>query len=325
MPVRGAPPGKSQPANLPLVEVGLAYVPDTRFHDPIKRTRGAPVTQQRDKATPVGPVDPGGVGCALTLTLATPAELVFQVAAARRPDRPVEDSLVAVLGGESVNLVELVDGDHGRQHFVRAGPGALAVSYRAVVAAWDPALAQRLTDAERIIGLRPSRYCPSDRLAGFADRHFGRAPSAAEKARAICDYVWNHIIYDGSATVVGSDAIETLVTGRGVCRDFAHLVMTLCRAVGVPARMAAVYAPGLSPMDFHAVVETAIDGSWWCWDATRLAPRQALVRIATGRDAGDVAFATTLSGNVELSTVEVTAISPGELPLDDHEQFVALG
>jgi len=224
-----------------------------------------------------------------------------------------------------VDPVELVDGDLGRQHLVQSGPGILAVSYHAVVARRDSAGSQRLTDAERIIGLRPSRYCPSDRLVGFADRHFGLAPSAAEKVRAICDYVWNHIIYDGSATAPGSDAIETLVTGRGVCRDFAHLVMTLCRAVGVPARMAAVYAPGLSPMDFHAVVETAIDGMWWCWDATRLAPRQSLVRIATGRDAGDVAFVTTLSGQVELSTVEITAIAPGELPLDDHEQLVTLG
>jgi transglutaminase-like putative cysteine protease len=274
---------------------------------------------------PVGQAPTGGVGCALTLTLATPAEIVFQVAAAHRPDRPTEDSFVAVLGDVPANPVEIVDGDCGRQHLVRAGPGTLAVSYLAVVAPSDPPVAERMTDAQRIIGLRPSRYCPSDRLGGFAGRQFEFAPSAADKVRAICDYVWNHITYDGSATTLGSDAIETLVTGRGVCRDFAHLVMTLCRAVGVPARMAAVYAPGLSPMDFHAVVETAIDGAWWCWDATRLAPRQTLVRIATGRDAGDIAFATVLSGQVDLSTVEITAVAPGDLPLDDHEHFVVLG
>jgi hypothetical protein len=283
------------------------------------------VTQQRDKAVPVSPASAGGVGSSLTLALATPAEVVFQVAAARRPDQPLEDDIVVDLGGISVNPVEIVDGDGGRQHFVRAGPGMLAMSYHAVVTPCDPPIVERMTEAQRIIGLRPSRYCPSDRLAGFADRHFGRAQSAAEKVRAICDYVWNHIIYDGTATALGSDAIETLVIGRGVCRDFAHLVMTLCRAVGVPARMAAVYAPGLSPMDFHAVVEAAIDGAWWCWDATRLAPRQSLVRIATGRDAADTAFVTVLSGQVELSTVEITAVAPGDLPLDDHEQLVALG
>ncbi len=258
------------------------------------------------------------------MALATPAEIVFQVAAARRPDQPMEDRLAVVLGDTSVSPLEIVDGDGVRQHLVRAGPGPLAVSYHAVVAPYGPPVLERMTDAERIIGLRPSRYCPSDRLGGFAGRQFGEAASATEKVQAICDYVWNHITYDGSATTLGSDAIETLVTGRGVCRDFAHLVVTLCRAVGVPARMAAVYAPGLSPMDFHAVVETAIDGAWWCWDSTRLAPRQTLVRIATGRDAGDIAFATVLSGQGDLSTVEVIAVAPGELPLDDHEQLVAL-
>src|SRR6185369_6056709 len=107
-------------------------------------------------------------------------------------------------------------------------------------------------------------------------------------------------------------------------RDFAHLVVVLCRAVEVPARVAAVYASGLSPMDFHAIVETAIDGVWWSWDATRLAPRQTLVRIGTGRDAADVAFATVLSGRVELSTVEIWAIAGTDLPLDDHDGLVAL-
>jgi hypothetical protein len=77
-------------------------------------------------------------------------------------------------------------------------------------------------------------------------------------------------------------------------------------------------------MDFHAVVEAAIDGVWWAWDATRRAPRATLVRIATGRDAADIAFLTTLSGRVELSTVEVEAVAPSDLPVDDHEQLVAL-
>ena len=88
--------------------------------------------------------------------------------------------------------------------------------------------------------------------------------------------------------------------------------------------MVAVYAPGLSPMDFHAVVETALDGGWWCWDPTRLAPRHSLVRVATGRDAADIAFATTISGEVELSSVEVYAVASGDLRYDDHDQRVAL-
>jgi transglutaminase-like putative cysteine protease len=267
----------------------------------------------------------GGVGCALTLTLATPAELVVQVAAARRAGRRVDDRLDVSPGDGSAEMVEVVDGAGGRQHVVRAGPGSLRIVYEAVVVPTGEPAGEPVTDAQRVIGLRPSRYCPSDRLAGFAGRRFGAAESAEAKVAAICDYVWNHVVYDAEATPVGADAIETLASGRGVCRDFAHLVLTLCRAVGVPARLAAVYAPGLSPMDFHAVVETAIDGRWWCWDATRLAPRQSLVRIATGRDAADAAFLTVLSGLVDLSTVEVTAVAPGRLPLDDHERGVVLG
>ena len=140
-----------------------------------------------------------------------------------------------------------------------------------------PTAAPAVTDAQRAVALRPSRYCPTDRMAGFAKRQFGGRPSATATVQAICDYVFEHITYDAAATGPGLDATETLMVGRGVCRDFAHLVATLCRANDVPARIAAVYAPGLSPMDFHAVVETAIDGGWWCWDATRLAPRQTLV------------------------------------------------
>ena len=85
-----------------------------------------------------------------------------------------------------------------------------------------------------------------------------------------------------------------------MCRDFAHLVIALLRARNVPARLVAVYAPGLQPMDFHAVVEAAIDGEWRVVDATTLAPRQSLVRIATGRDASDTAFLTVQSGRADL-------------------------
>src|SRR5690606_13899415 len=85
-------------------------------------------------------------------------------------------------------------------------------------------------------------------------------------------------------------AVSTLLSRRGVCRDFAHLVVAFLRALDVPARVVSVYAPGLTPMDFHAVAEAAIDGTWHVVDATGLAPRQSLLRIATGRDAADTAF-----------------------------------
>ena len=149
---------------------------------------------------------------------------------------------------------------------------------------------------EAIVALRQSRYCPSDALAGFATTEFadsiGGTPDAI--ALTVASWVFERLAYVPGSSGPLDTAIHTLVAGAGVCRDFAHLTITLCRALGVPARLVAVYAPGLSPMDFHAVVEVLTPAGWRVLDPTRLAPRGALVRIATGRDAADTAFATTL-------------------------------
>ena len=131
-------------------------------------------------------------------------------------------------------------------------------------------------------------------------------------------------MYQAGSSTGTTDAADTLLSGAGVCRDYAHLTATLCRALGIPARVAAVYAPGLSPMDFHLVTETAVDGRWRVWDATRLAPRPTLLRISTGRDAADTAFATTLSGWLMVTDMQILAVAPGDLPADDHEALVSL-
>ena len=114
------------------------------------------------------------------------------------------------------------------------------------------------------------------------------------------------------------------MTGMGTCRDFAHLGIALCRATGVPARFAAVYAPGLLPMDFHAVFEAFQDGDWWVHDPTGLAPRPSLVRIATGRDAADTAFAAVTNGLADLESIEVLAVAEPFLPTDDNSGMVRL-
>jgi len=108
-----------------------------------------------------------------------------------------------------------------------------------------------------------------------------------------------------------------------VCRDFAHLSIALLRALGDPARLAAVYAPGLSPMEFHAVCEAMVDDAWWVVDATRLAPRQSLLRVATGRDAADTAFLTSFGAPVGLTALEVTAVT-GQFELDDPSRLTRL-
>ena len=267
---------------------------------------------------------PNEVRCALQLTVTTPAEVVLQVAAAGPDTLVIGELLSASVDGELIPYEELEGAAGGRQHLLRAQPGQLVVVYDAKVSRDPVGDAQVVTMRDRIDALRPSRYCPSDRLSGFAGSRFGREPSALDKVRAICAYVNLHIRYVSGSSDGTTDAVDTLVSGAGVCRDFAHLVAALCRAVDVPARVTGVYAPGLSPMDLHAVVETDIDGHWQVWDATRLAPRPSLVRIATGRDAADTAFATVLSGNADLTSLQVTAVAGGRLPYDDQVSLVSL-
>jgi transglutaminase-like putative cysteine protease len=264
-------------------------------------------------------VNESQVACTLGFDVTEPAEIVLQIAAVDQ----VSEALSVSSDGRFVDAVELP----GRQHLVRAPAGTLTVTYTASIDADRPA-PPGVTEFDRVVALRPSRYCPSDRLAGFAGRQFtdraGRPGTPTETVRAITDWVFEHLSYEAGTSGPSTDAVDTLLGAAGVCRDYAHLVATLCRAMDVPARVAAVYAPGLSPMDFHLVVETALDGQWRVWDATRLAPRQSLIRIATGRDAADTALATTLSGRLTMPDLHITAIAPGNLPLDDHTGLVSL-
>jgi transglutaminase-like putative cysteine protease len=267
-------------------------------------------------------VDATGVGCTLAYEVSTPISIVVQVSAARQPGARLSERLNIANNAVALTAEELGD-SHGGQHLIQAQPGILSLDYHATIIPGTEAPA-RASQLERVTALRPSRYCPSDRMVGFAQSHFGDLPTPLQQVAAINSYIWQHISYEVGTSGPTTDAADTLLTGRGVCRDFAHLLVTLCRAVQIPARVAAVYAPGLSPMDFHLVAETEIDGVWQVWDATRLAPRPTLVRIATGRDAADVAFATLISGQAELKSLEITAVAGGELPNDDHEQLAVL-
>ncbi|WP_173066650.1 transglutaminase-like domain-containing protein [Phytohabitans houttuyneae] len=254
------------------------------------------------------------VATTLSYEVDGPAEVAFQVAVAG----PVtSEQLTVTLDGADV-AATAVD----RTHLVRVGSGRLVVTYSAELPDRRQPPAP-LTEHQRLVALRPSRYCPSDRLAGYATDRFGALPQA-DAVRAIEAHVHRHLSYTPATSGPTTDAVDTLLSGQGVCRDYAHLVAALCRAVGIPARVVAVYAAGLDPMDFHLVTETALDGRWWIWDATRLAPRGTLARIATGRDAADVAFSTTLTGTLNPVEQQITAATDGDLPADDHTSLIAL-
>jgi transglutaminase-like putative cysteine protease len=260
------------------------------------------------------------VSCQVELDVSEEAELVWSVAVARGPQLASENLTIAV-DGNPLRVRELSVADGGRLHVCTAPPGRLTLTYAADVSGLAaPALVDPVDD---IVYRRPSRYAESDELGPTAWGEFS-ALEGKELLDAVSSWVGTQLYYVSGSSRPTDGATQTLLLRQGVCRDFAHLVIALLRARNVPARLVAVYAPGLSPMDFHAVVEAAIDGQWYAVDATTLAPRQSLVRISTGRDASDTAFLTVQSGRADLVSVNVTATAVPDLPQDDLMNLVSL-
>jgi transglutaminase-like putative cysteine protease len=247
------------------------------------------------------------------LSAAGPAELVLSLAIAQGVPL-AHESLLVRANGADLSPVEILD-DHGtRLHRVLVEAGTVVVDY----AARSDGLAESapVTDVDRVRYLRQSRYCEADRLAPTAEEEFAGL-EGAQLLTAVVEWVHQRISYVSGSSTGTDSALDTLLARKGVCRDFAHLAIALLRARGIPARLASVYAPGLSPMEFHAVAEALVEDAWWVVDATKHAPRQSLVRVATGRDAADTAFLTSLGSPVELVDLEVTAVAE-HFTVDDH-------
>lgn len=260
------------------------------------------------------------VSCALSAQVLAPSTVELQVAVA---GTATQEDLRVTLDGADVPLRELATDVGGRLHVLECGPGRLEVDYRAVVEGRaDPVPVQPL---DRTAYLRPSRYAQSDALAAVASRELGADRDPGELVRGVAAWVGDRLSYVPGSSRVTDGAVDTLLAGAGVCRDYAHLTVALLRARDVPARLVSVYAPGLQPMDFHAVVEALVDGAWQVVDATLLAPRQSLVRIATGRDAADTAFMSSYGGALRLDHLRVQATVDGDLPVDDLDETVRLG
>jgi transglutaminase-like putative cysteine protease len=180
-----------------------------------------------------------------------------------------------------------------------AAPGALAVSYRASVDLQvhraDPGTIGEMAPSDLPLDvlpfLLPSRYCESDRLADFVKQHFGTLLPGYSRVTAVCNWIWDNVKYRAGSSDIHTSACKTLESRAGVCRDFAHLGVAICRALDIPARFVSCYALGLEPVDFHAVFEAYLDGHWWLFDATREPALDGLVRIGAGRDAAEVPFA----------------------------------
>src|ERR1700759_3845028 len=262
------------------------------------------------------------VGAQIDVDVTAPTTLEFQVAVARQPGLEVRESLAITFNGKSLQPREIIGPHDTRIHSIDVGEEAVSLSYSATVS--GEAQPAPVRDIDLVTYLRPSRYAESDKFFGFAATEFGRYADSATVLERVSSWVGTRLNYVPGSSDPIDGAADTLLAGAGVCRDYAHLVIALLRALNVPARLVSVYAPGCEPMDFHAVAEAFVDGAWRVVDATCLAPRQSMVRIATGRDAADTAFLDNHKGAISLQQMQVTAIVDGDLPTDSVGNLVSL-
>ena len=158
---------------------------------------------------------------------------------------------------------------------------------------------------EAIIYTLPSRYCESDKLYNLAFEITQKFSWGYPQVEAIRSWVKSHLTYEYGRSSSSTSAFDVSINRHGVCRDFTHLCLALCRAINIPARMVVGYLYDLKPMDLHAWFEAYVGDKWYAFDATQDSPKGGRVVIAYGRDANDVAFASQF-GDMELKSMWVS-------------------
>lgn len=235
--------------------------------------------------------------------MGAPGDFVFNIHAAQTYHQHVVAENLSI-GGHSSPLVYTDPNCGARFMRLQVEPGPFSVHYDAIVDI-DHHLEPTENLAEMPVSqlpsnvlpyIYPSRYCQSDRLLKFAAREFGTMRQGYGRVLAIQDWVRSHTTFTSSSTNSSTSALDTITEGVGVCRDFAHLMIALCRALNIPARFVTGIDygadPAMGPTDFHAYVEVFLGMRWYLFDPTGVSPTMGLVRIGTGRDAADAAFAT---------------------------------
>lgn len=259
------------------------------------------------------------VDCQLEYEVSNPAHFLFNIEAAFHAGHEVQQERLTIT--PSMKVRNFHDERSGNRFFRLDAPkGVLTVNYHARVLLNADPVPLHLDETpvtavpdEVLHYLLPSRYCESDSLNRVAQQLFGKLPPGLQRVRAIENWIYESVEYCPGWTGSTTTAQDVFVQRVGVCRDFAHLGITLCRALNIPARLVVGYVHFQQPpQDFHALFEAWLDGRWVLFDATRSAPIDRLVRIGSGRDAKDVAFAT-IFGNVALRRMEIT-VDEGEVP-----------
>lgn len=248
----------------------------------------------------------------LDYEVAAPAHLLLNIEAARAGEQAlVSEDLVI----EPATKVQVFCDENSGNRFIRfdAKPGPLKISYRASVQRGQPVVPPDLQETpvnqvpdDVLHYLMPTRYCESDLLSRAAQQLFGDLPPGIGRVQAIVDWIHDSITYQPGTSDSTTTACEVFVQRAGVCRDFAHLGITFCRALNIPARLVVGYVFfDEPPQDFHAVFEAWLGGQWVLFDPTRMAPVDRIVRVGTGRDAKDVAFCT-IFGAVRMTQKQLT-------------------
>jgi transglutaminase-like putative cysteine protease len=251
------------------------------------------------------------LGCELSYVISEPSTLIFNIGVVSNNYQTIVQEDLHV---DSQLKIEEYVTPVNRNRYIRinAEPGNLQISYRATVE-----LAHDLAEPSNIVEIQPaelpldilyylypSRYCQSDRLLRLAEAEFGNLVPGYSRVTAICNWIYDQIVYLSGSSDSCTSACDTVLERVGVCRDFAHLGIAFCRALNIPARFVSGYAYGLNPPDFHAWFEAYLGDRWYLFDPTRLVAQTGLIRVGTGRDAADVSFAT-IFGNVQMDRMMV--------------------
>jgi transglutaminase-like putative cysteine protease len=263
-----------------------------------------------------------------------PTHMRMQLAAMRSPQQHVASESLCVTGpdGATVQVHEFSDVHGNRMHRFDASPGLLHLTYKADVehrpaAPYQPLTEYRIGDLpdDMLSWLVPTRFCEVDKLGNFAIANFGHLPMGPMRVQAVVDWVRSNIAYRVGSSGATTTSHDVLEQRAGVCRDFAHLSITLCRALNIPARLVVGYVIfDEPPQDFHAIFEVWL-GQWVAFDPTGLAPTDRFVRVGVGGDAKDVAFAT-MFGPVAMRGMEIDLVDhdtvTGERRVADNSTHV---
>jgi transglutaminase-like putative cysteine protease len=258
----------------------------------------------------------------LDYVVQSPSDFVFVMQPTNTPYQRVTWEQLTT--DPEIPVQEEIEGSPANRHLrMRSKSGPLRVRYDAIVDLVHhfalPADIHEVPIADLPAAvlqfIYPSRYCQSDRLLNVARNEFGSMTPGYERVEAIRKWVQSRTKFQIGSSHPGTSALDTYECGVGVCRDFAHLMITMCRALNIPARLATGIDygadPAMGPTDFHCYVEAYLGDRWYIFDPSGISPRMGLLRIGTGRDASDVAFAT-IFGTVQWTMPRITIRADGD-------------